>query len=63
MKPLILSALGLLILVGCSNKPAPTPPPNPAAELKQAMDKAKAVEGVILDKAEADRARIDGVDR
>jgi len=66
MKHLTFSALALVILAGCSDKPPPPPPPpppNPGAQFKEAMDKAKAVEGVVMDKAAADRERIDHVDR
>ena len=56
----------LLILAGCDGSvPPPEPevdpgPPNPAFETQiQAVDKARAVEGQLLDAAEAERQQID----
>jgi hypothetical protein len=53
-----------LILSGCDPTPPPQPEaerePNPAFETQiQAVDKARAAEGLVMDAAEAQRRQID----
>jgi hypothetical protein len=62
MRPAVIPLL--LILTACDPSPPPQPeterPPNPAFETQvKAMEKARAVEGQVMDAAEAQRKQLD----
>jgi hypothetical protein len=63
MKRILMSA-GLLLLAACDPTPPPQPEtgrqPNPVFEMQiQAMEKARAVEGQVMEAAEAQRRQMD----
>lgn len=63
MKRILMSA-GLLLLAACDPTPPPQPEtgrqPNPVFETQiQAMEKARAVEGQVMEAAEAQRRQMD----
>ncbi|MDP3420634.1 MAG: hypothetical protein Q8S10_06910 [Thiobacillus sp.] len=60
----ILMIAGMLLLAACDPTPPPQPeterPPNPVFETQiQAMEKARAVEGQVMEAAEAQRRQMD----
>ena len=66
MKPTLIPLL--LILSACDPTPPPQPEterqPNPAFETQiKAMEKARAVEGQVMDAAEAERQQVDEATR